>query len=827
MIFKINSLRRSSWSLVGLTLLALHGCGGGSSGSLTPQAPATAPTSWSISCFDNQCIDITDQRLTAGQSFSVSTASAGGSALATYTVTASSSNTIVFRPTSYAELALLDQSTGLSVSITPQSPAGSSPIISFVAYKVVTSFSHGLSSGQLTMNLNGNSAVQSSSYSIDFLDTNQNLLQTLSGVTPTASSLIVDSTSLQSAVVAAYDGNGIFVRIANSQDQALPGAYYTNASDIGALNDFYDATQLQGQFALTDQGLVNVQSNLGYLASPNVDVPYMSRFASEIPFAHTFSITRFLGGYTPTDVEEFCSSTAGTTTFASYCKPTAYPWSLDYVIASASSTTYQTALMLDRVSPYINAGYSPSDMTLVLINVPWTISSDIAPQNGSMCVSQSTGGSLGVWGQCNPPASYTQWATVISHLASDLASNFPSTAANFNFEIGDEYDQSSTFNGQPDDFYNLYEYAYGAVRSVFDNAVVTAGDFTQPCFNHAVTNNSGCVYDSKAFLSREISRDTAPPYVARSLNMFWDTSPSPYPSAAVSAATASFAYVTSAASSPLPLEIHQFGFLHMPWGDVGALGGASVGSLQANWDLQALMGLKKALPSLARVFNWGGVVTTDSSSFSFLEGAGYIRTILDNHQGAELYMLPVTTGNLPPGNEVMAVALVEGDNFQIIVSNVDVVAPSANLASLQPDPPTPVTVTIPTAWLGSTNWNYLRYSPSVVDNVYAQIKADFANAQPQSILDPKFAQCAICFSDPFAMATDLTAAQSILTNNWTSSSNYVQTMQNTLKWNSVTSVNSSNQLNIDQNGITHAFSQIGGTLNVTLGANEMLVLNPN
>ena len=260
----------------------------------------------------------------------------------------------------------------------------------------------------------------------------------------------------------------------------------------------------------------------------------------------------------------------------------------------------------------------------------------------------------------------------------------------------------------------------------------------------------------------------------------------------------------------------------MPW---GAAGGTSVSSDQANWEFQTLMGLKKNVPNLSRVFNWGGFATiSDGNSLNFLEGAGYIRTIMDNHQGAELFMLPVSTGALPTGNEVMAVAMVEGNNFQIIVSNVDVVGVNSNLTMMQPDAPTQLTITIPTSWIGTTNWSYLRYSSAVVDNVFAQIKRDFANA---SILETNFSQCAVCFSDPLSMATDATAARAILTNNWTSSSNYVQTMQNSLKWNLVTSLNAANQLKIDQNGVTHAFSQSGGTLRVTIGANEMLVLKPN
>jgi hypothetical protein len=76
------------------------------------------------------------------------------------------------------------------------------------------------------------------------------------------------------------------------------------------------------------------------------------------------------------------------------------------------------------------------------------------------------------------------------------------------------------------------------------------------------------------------------------------------------------------------------------------------------------------------------------------------------------------------------------------------------------------------------------------------------------------------------MATDAAAAGTLLLNNWTAGSNYVRTMQNTLRWNPVSSVNDSGELNIDQNGVTHAFRQVGATLNVTIGPNEMLVLKP-
>jgi hypothetical protein len=791
-------------------------------GAVVPSAHAgTAPASWTIGCLDNQCVNITDGRLTAGKSFVVSTASANGTALGSYTLTANAGNSISLRPRSYGELRLLNESSGLTVSIAP-TVSGQSPIITFAAFRSVTSFVRTPSSNDLLLNLNTNALVQSPSYSIEFLDANWNSLQTVTRLTPDSSALTVDLSALQPSAAAAYNGSGIYLVLRNSQNQALPGAYYTNSSDIGALNDFYNATQLQGESALYGAGLLEINKDLRFLLSPSVDVPYISRFASEVPFAHTMSITRFLGGHTLSAVKLLCTSNVGITSYASYCTPSYNPGSLDYVVKSGGSLKYQTALMLDRISPYINAGYSPSDITFVLKNVPWALASNVAPQNGSACIPQSAGGSLGQYGQCSPPASYSQWGTAITRMATDLLNAYQTSAEQFNFAIGDEYDQSSNFNGQATDFYSLYETAYKSIKSVVPTASVAAGDYTGACYNSASKKAAGCVYDSKSFFSREVTNGNNPSYEARSLNLFWDMNPMPYPSAAVSTAIQTYAYV--AAPAQTPYEMHQFGFLHMPWGSSAS----SVASLEANWEFQTLMGLKKNLPYLSRVFNWGGFATIKRGTpIAFLEGAGYIRIIMDNHQGAELYMLPVTTSSLPAGNEVMAIAMVEGNSFQIILSNTDIVATNSNLNLMQPHAPIRMSITIPAPWLGTTSWSYLRYSQATIDNVFALIKRDFANASPQSILEPKFAQCVVCFSDPLSMATDDAAARTILMNNWTAGSNYVQTMQNALKWNNVASLNAANTLNIDQNGVVHAFSQTGRTISVTVGPNEMLVLKPN
>jgi hypothetical protein len=799
-------------ALLGLTTLAA---------AVSAAHAATAPTGWTINCLDNQCITITDSRLTSGKSFLVSTESANGTALGSYSLTANSGNAISLRPRSYAELKLLNDSSGLTIAIAAAG-SGQSPIIQFAAFKSVTSFFKTPGGNDLLLNLNANPLAQSPSYSIEFLDTNQNSLQTVTRVTPDNAVLTVDLSTLQPGVAAAYNANGIYAVLRNSQNKALPGAYYTNAGDIGALNDFYNATQLQGESALYGAGLLEINKDLRFLLPPNVDVPYIGRFANEVPFAHTLSITRFLGGHTLSAVKLLCTSNAGVTSYASYCTPSYNPASLDYVVKSGGSLKYQTALMLDRISPYISAGYSPSDITIVLKNVPWALASNVAPQNGSACIPQSAGGSLGQYGQCNPPASYSQWGAAITRMATDLLNAYQTSAEKFNFAIGDEYDQASNFNGQATDFYSLYETVYKSIKSVLPTASVAAGDYTRACYNSASKKTASCVYDSRSFFSREVANGNNPAYEARSLNLFWDMNPMSYPSAAVSTAMQTYAYV--AAPAQTPYEMHQFGFLHMPWGSAVS----SVDSLEANWEFQTLMGLKKNLPYLSRVFNWGGFATIRRGTpIAFLEGSGYIRIIMDNHQGAELYMLPVTSGTLPAGNEVMAVAIVEGNSFQIIISNTDVVAANSNLAQMRAHAPVRMSITIPAPWPATTSWRYLRYSQATIDNVFALIKRDFANASPQSILEPKFAQCIVCFSDPLSMATDDTAARTILMNNWTTGSNYVRTMQNALKWNNVNSLNAANKLNIDQNGVVHAFTPAGRTLTVTVGPNELLVLKPN
>jgi hypothetical protein len=655
-------------------------------------ASAAAPQKWGIGCYDNNCVWITDPSLISQESFTVSTLAANGAVLGSYAAT-SAGNTITFRPSSVAELKLLSSNTGLLTSVS--SRGNSMTILEFAAIKAVTGTSNAIQSGhlELSIHLNGNPSFQSSSYTVNFLDApNQKNIGVAANVNTNNPSLLAVDLSGLSAVANAYNSEGVFLQITNSEGLQLNDEYYAQASDFGMLDNFYRATQLQDTWTLLGQNLLNVQSGLWYLFVPAVDVPYLPKFganSTEIPFADSFVITHFLGGNTAGGVSKICTSSSA---YQSYCHPVE-PWSLDYLVSKNKKLTYQSALAYDRLNPYLNAGYQPSDITIGLDNVPWAIASKAPPQNGSTCVQEpNLLGTLGVWGECNPPAEFPTWRDLITHLTGDLTAEYGATASQFNYAVGDEFDVTSTYNGRPEDFYNLYQFAFQAVRAAFPNASVAPGDFSGegscrfPYFRGPII--PGCTYDTQAFLHHEIAEGMAPKYVPRSANNFWDINQGPTPSATVTDVINSYAYVETANGTVIP-EIHQFGFLDMPFGPVGD----DTSSLSANWDFQVLLALKQGLPNIGRVFNWGGVES--AAGLNFLNGNGWIRMLFDNLQGSELYMLPVTPkGALPANNEVMAVGIVNGDNFWIFVSNFDLPARCKDLTQMQFDPPIQLQITL-------------------------------------------------------------------------------------------------------------------------------------
>jgi hypothetical protein len=116
------------------------------------------------------------------------------------------------------------------------------------------------------------------------------------------------------------------------------------ARDLGILNPFYRATQLQGQ--LIGMGLLDIPD---YLTGPDIDLKYAAKpgMVREIPFVDSFTIVRFLGGYREDWLRKFgqLDERLGRR-------------SLDYAIRqSDGSLHFRPELIRRRLEPYLAAGY--------------------------------------------------------------------------------------------------------------------------------------------------------------------------------------------------------------------------------------------------------------------------------------------------------------------------------------------------------------------------------------------------------------------------------------------------------------------------------------
>ena len=134
----------------------------------------------------------------------------------------------------------------------------------------------------------------------------------------------------------------------NGPSQAGP------AHDLGILEPFYRATQLQGQ--LIGMGLLDIPA---YLTGRDVDLKYAAKpgMPREIPFVDSFTIVRFLGGYREDWLRNFqqLDEMLGRR-------------SLDYAIRqSDGSLHFRPELIRRRLEPYLAAGYRAQDITIMLL----------------------------------------------------------------------------------------------------------------------------------------------------------------------------------------------------------------------------------------------------------------------------------------------------------------------------------------------------------------------------------------------------------------------------------------------------------------------------
>jgi hypothetical protein len=527
--------------------------------------------------------------------------------------------------------------------------------------------------------------------------------------------------------------------------------------DLGVLTPFYRSTQLQGH--LIGMGLMQIPD---YLMGNDIDLKYKRNpnLKKEIPFADSFSINRFLGGYRKDWLKKF-----------NEWDPRLGMRSLDYVTKkNDGSLKYRPDLIKRRLAPYLNAGYHPVNITIALENIPW----DVASKRDSTR-------SAGPWGQNSPPENLHEWSTVIGHFATDLKAYLGREASEIKFKTGVEYDERVSFDGTADQFYAYYATTERALHAVLPRAAFGPGEFTAR--GTCLPRNTWCVYDSAEFLRYASANHLAVDDVPRSLQSFLDkgnTMPS---------ATAQRAMVSYARLPPVVKEIHQFGILNQPF---GKRDGSDPGALQAAWEFQTLMRLWETLKP-RRVYHWGGIVQV-GKKLAFLTGAGFLRLVLDRYVGSHSYLFgtqdPWAAG-VTSSSEVMAVGFTGPRRSAVVVSSY---SPMPSSASRD------VTIRIPYSFLNGRLLRTIAFKTT--NNVFMAIRKDL---QKRGNLKPQFANCGYCLGFPLSMAIDVNRGRVMLLNGW---DRYVVDMKSNLRWNtSDPSVSLNGQL-----------------LKAKLEANELLVI---
>ncbi|MBV9015360.1 MAG: hypothetical protein JO058_06860 [Alphaproteobacteria bacterium] len=544
------------------------------------------------------------------------------------------------------------------------------------------------------------------------------------------------------------------------------------ARDLGALQPFYRATQLQGH--LIGMGLQEIPD---YLTAPDIDLAYRPKpgMTREIPFVDTFSINRFLGGYPEewlrklNDWDEALGRR-----------------SLDYAVRQANgSLRFRPELIRRRLEPYLAAGYRPQDITIALENVPWDLST---PGGGPP--------ETGAWGRRSPPGDLEEWARLIRQFAADLPAYLgPEAASAIQFETGVEYDGKASFDASAPEFFRFYEATDRALHAVLPEAALSPGEFTGA--GTCTPEMPNCVYDTREFLAFAARERLAIPDVPRSLHSFLDRPANAGPSITAERALQSYARLP-----PVVAEVHQFGLLDEPFGPFGH-SGSDTAARRANWEFQVLMRLWEGLRP-RRVFHWGGFDGT--GKLALLNGPGFLRLVLDRYVGSRGMLLDAQEKGPPRPQpaEIMAVGFNSEAGAKSDAGSKSEGRSAVILSSFSLDaagPAREVTVTLPPGLLaGGGRPKTIRYRQS--ENVHALIRRDLAG---EDNLTPEFAACPQCLAAPILMARDADRARAPLRRQWP---RYVEAIKETLRWRQ------------DDPGIARE----GTRLRVTLEPNELVII---
>jgi hypothetical protein len=222
----------------------------------------------------------------------------------------------------------------------------------------------------------------------------------------------------------------------------------TDDFSVGEMDGFWRRATMTETWLKDGGGLITIPA---YVQDYNSSFPYTKRpFPKEYAHADTIILVRVLGGWH--------ADTRGKGEAAAYSDIK----QADVVTWNGTGLQFDKAKFIDRIRPFVNAGYE--DLVIVLDNIPWSLSGDY-----------SEVGTFGNNGRARFP-SHMYW--VGRNLTQYLVEEFGSVVASkMSFRYGTETEAAERYNGTALDYFKEYDNVSRGIRYNLPNAKIGPGNF--------------------------------------------------------------------------------------------------------------------------------------------------------------------------------------------------------------------------------------------------------------------------------------------------------------------------------------------------------------
>jgi hypothetical protein len=431
------------------------------------------------------------------------------------------------------------------------------------------------------------------------------------------------------------DKDGLLLRAKRPDGSFYEGSSVLHHAQSGKWTSAYRRTQLQG-FSLGLGGTGFLKKMPDFLTDDSLSFPYHTRAGTrEVPFASKFTVNKILGGYSP----------------KLFPSPLDFK-SKDLVYKDATKgLRYRFDILKNNLDPYLAAGYSPSDITLTIENVPWDLAKPACADGSDP---------NGQFGNRAAPANFGEWAYLIKKLAVFLRDNVRD-AEGFRYKIGTEYNTIESFCGTQAEYVHLYVAAANQLRAVFPNAEIMLSEFA----GNPVTLNVDYSVVFRVLQNAEMPTSA----LARSIHYIPNlhvTSTTDLANQMAASYRLVYGGVSGFDPATLPHEVHQFGIAgEKPFANFADYG--DMGPRNAAWHFMMTMKMRKQI-NLKWLAHWELYDKIRNVEF-IVGGTSWLYQIYDNFLGTYSQELPILSPVSTALNEYFATAFYDENRLFVLVAS--------------------------------------------------------------------------------------------------------------------------------------------------------------